>query len=229
MGFIEETTLLGEIFGRFGYLAPFTLLLLCGIGFPLPEEVALIGAGLLLYRGEVEFVQVTLVCAAAILLGDSLPYLLGRRFGMRALRIRWVARILHPERFQRFQRRFEEHGNWAIFGCRFVAGIRIPGYFVAGTMGMPYGRFLLLDTLGVVLSVPISIYLGNLFGGQIERLKDTVKDLHLILAFLVLTLVVVMVVKGRRGRAAAQAARAAAEASGETSDEPPKDPTRDAG
>ena len=42
-------------------------------------------------------------------------------------------------------RRFEAHGNWATFFCRFVAGIRIPGYFVAGTMGMTYRRFLLLE------------------------------------------------------------------------------------
>lgn len=191
---------LGEVFGQFGYLAPFVLLLLCGIGFPLPEEVALIGAGILLHRGQVEFVRVTLVCAAAILLGDSLPYFLGRRYGMRALEIRWVARFLHPERFQRFRRRFEEHGNWTTFACRFVAGVRIPGYFVAGTMGMRYSRFLLLDSLGVLLTVPASIYLGKLFGGQVERLKETVHDLHLILAFLVLTLVLVLIVRAVRRR-----------------------------
>ena len=79
-----------------------------------------------------------------------------------------------------------------------MAGVRIPGYFVAGTMGMRYGRFLLLDTIGVLLTVPASIYLGKLFGGQIERLKETVHDLHLILAFLVLTLVLVLVVRARR-------------------------------
>jgi membrane protein DedA with SNARE-associated domain len=189
---------LGEVFGQFGYLAPFVLLLLCGIGFPLPEEVALIGAGILLHGGQVEFVRVTLVCAAAILLGDSLPYFLGRRYGMRALELPWVARVLHPERFQRFRKRFEEHGNWTTFACRFVAGVRIPGYFVAGTMGMRYSRFLLLDTLGVILTVPASIYLGKLFGGQVERLKETVHDLHLILAFLVLALVLVLIVRARR-------------------------------
>ncbi len=191
---------LGQIFGEFGYLAPFVLLLLCGVGFPLPEEVALIGAGILLHRGEVEFVRVTAVCAAAILLGDSLPYWLGRRYGMRALEIPWVGRVLHPERFQRFRRRFEEHGNWTTFACRFVAGVRIPGYFIAGTMGMRYARFLLLDLFGVVLTVPASIYLGKVFGGQIERLKETVHDLHLILAFLVLALVLVLLVRSRRAR-----------------------------
>ncbi len=207
MLFIDVTTTLGNVFGEAGYLAPFVTLLLCGIGAPLPEEVALIGAGILYYRGEVEFLPVVLVCAAAILIGDSFPYWLGRRYGMNALKIRWVARVLHPERFARMQRRFEEHGNWATFACRFVAGVRIPGYFMAGTMGMRYARFLLLDLIGIVVSVPASIYLGKLFGANIERLKDTVHDLHLILAFLVLTLVLVLLVRARRTRLDAIAAR----------------------
>jgi membrane protein DedA with SNARE-associated domain len=210
---LDVSNTLGHVFGEFSYLAPFVVLLLCGIGFPLPEEVTLIGAGLLLHRGEVEFLPIVLVCSLAILLGDSIPYWLGRRYGMNALRIRWVARLLHPERFQRLQVRFEEHGNWATFACRFFAGIRIPGYFIAGTMGMRYVRFLALDLLGIAVSVPASIYLGRVFGRNVERLKETVHDLHLILAFLVLTLVLILLVRARRTRldAAAGAARRSSE------------------
>src|SRR5688572_5962720 len=131
------------------YMGPFLGLLLCGLGLPLPEEAFLLPAGVLLHRGEVEFVPITLLCSIAILLGDSIPFFLGRRYGMRALEIAWVARVLHPERFQRFRRRFDAHGNWAVFGCRFLPMLRIPGYFVAGTMGMRYTRLLLLDGLGV--------------------------------------------------------------------------------
>lgn len=198
MAFLDETTALGEIFGEFGYLAPFVVLLLCGVGLPLPEEVSLIGAGILVYRGEVEFLPIVAVCSAAILIGDSIPYWLGRRYGMSALQIPWVAKIIHPERFSRFQARFEEHGNWAIFACRFVAGIRLPGYFLAGAMRMTYPRFLLLDSLGVLISVPVSIYLGRLFGGEVDKLKDKVHDIHLILAFLVIAMALILLVRSRR-------------------------------
>jgi len=200
MGLVDEATLLGEIFGEFGYLAPFVVLLLCGLGLPLPEEVTLIGAGILVHRGQVDFLVIVVVCSVAILIGDSVPFLLGRKYGMNALRIRWVARIVHPERFSRLQARFEEHGNWATFACRFFAGIRIPGYFVAGTMGMRYSRFLLLDAMGVLVSVPISIYLGKVFGGEVDRLKESVHDIHLILAFLVLSMALILLVRARRSR-----------------------------
>jgi membrane protein DedA with SNARE-associated domain len=204
MLFLDFTTRLQEIAQDFSYMGPFLGLLLCGLGLPLPEEAFLIPAGILLHKGQVEFVPITLLCSAAILLGDSIPYFLGRRYGMNALEIPWVARVLHPERFQRFRRRFEAHGNWAVFGCRFLPMLRIPGYFVAGMLGMRYSRLLLLDGLGVLLSVPASIYLGKLFGGQIERLKETVHDLHLILGVLVVVLLILLVIRVRWARASSR-------------------------
>ena len=220
MALLEQTTFLGEIFGEFSYLGPFVVLLLCGVGLPLPEEVTLIGSGLLLYREEVEFLPIVGVCSAAILLGDSIPYWLGRRYGTSALEIRWVRRVLHPERMVRLRKRFREHGNWTTFGCRFFAGIRLPGYFIAGTMGMTYPRFLLLDTLGVLISVPASIYLGKLFGGQVDTLKDRVHDMHLILAFLALSLILILVVRRRKRPGAVTAAAEAARAESQGPPEP---------
>jgi len=198
MFLLESPEYLIHLFEDFSYIGPFVVLLLCGIGLPLPEEVTLIGAGILLHQEKVEFAPIAAVCALAILMGDSCPYFLGRRYGLSALKIRGIRTILHPERFARFKGRFERHGNWAVFLCRFFAGFRIPGYFVAGMMRMPYGRFLALDSLGVFLSVPISIWLGKLFGGQIERLEERVTDLNMILGFLVASLVVVLLVSGMR-------------------------------
>jgi membrane protein DedA with SNARE-associated domain len=199
---------LQEVFGRFHYLAPFVVLLLCGVGLPLPEEVTLLASGLLLHQGEVEFVPIVLVCSVAILLGDSVPFWLGRRYGMNALKVRWVRRIIHPERFSRLEKHFQRHGNWAVFMCRFFAGVRIPGYFMAGTMRMGYGRFLLLDVLGVLLSVPASIWLGKVFADQIDRLHKSYRQLHLVLAFAVVTLVIVLVVRARSRKAAQQPSQA---------------------
>ncbi len=199
---LEKVT---EKFGDHHYLGPFIFLLLCGLGFPSPEEVALLYSGVQLYLGNVDFLKITLVCSAAILLGDSLPYWLGRHYGLAALKLRWVARLLHPERFAKLERRFASHGNWAIFTCRFLPGLRIPGYFVAGTMRMSFWRFILLDSLGVLLSVPASIYLGKLFGSKLDELKDKVHELHIWLPFGALAIVLIVVGRGwlkRRERAA---------------------------
>lgn len=190
-----------QVFEHLPYLGPFLVLLLCGIGLPLPEEVTLIGSGILVHRGEAEFIPIIVVCSIAILLGDSIPFYLGRKYGKRLVRFPIIAKVLHPERFSRVEKRFLEHGTWATFVCRFLPGIRIPGYFIAGTLKMKYSRFILLDAVGVLISVPISIYLGQLFAENIDRLKETMVDLHLILGFLVLALAIIVIMLTRRNRA----------------------------
>jgi membrane protein DedA with SNARE-associated domain len=196
---------LNEFTDRFNYLGPFAVLLLCGVGLPLPEEVTLIASGLLLYQGKVDFIPISLVCSAAILLGDTIPYVLGRRMGPRAVEHRWVARVLHPERFAIVERKFHEHGSWLIFTCRFLPGIRIPAYFTAGTLGMGYLRFLILDALGVMISVPTSIWIAMKFGGQVEKMQAQMENFHLLVSFAlvaVLAIVIFRVVHRRRARQA---------------------------
>ncbi|MEM7309080.1 MAG: DedA family protein [Planctomycetota bacterium] len=205
---LEDPEFLSRFFGEFGYLAPFVVLLLCGVGLPLPEEVSLIGSGVLVHQGRVEYIPVTIVCSIAILLGDSAPFWAGRRYGLAALKVNWVKRVVHPERFARIQERFEEHGNWATFAFRFFAGVRIPGYFVAGMMGMSYPRFVALDAAGVLISVPISIWLGMLFADQIDTLHAKMEDFHLLLAFLAISFALILLLRGRAKRASAKSREA---------------------
>lgn len=188
---------------RFNYLGPFVVLLLCGVGLPLPEEVTLIASGLLLFQKKVDFIPISIVCSAAILLGDSIPYLIGRRMGPRALEHRWVARILHPERFALVEQKFKDHGSWVVFTCRFLPGIRIPAYFTAGTLGMGYFRFIILDALGVMISVPTSIWIAYKFGDQVDKIQDEMGNFHLLVSFAlvaVLAIVLFRVVHRRRAR-----------------------------
>jgi len=192
------------LFERFNYVGPFLVLLLCGLGLPLPEEVTLIGSGVLLYHGQVAFAPITVVCAIAILLGDSIPYWLGRRYGPEALNVRWVRRVLHPERFALIEQRFAEHGNWVVFTCRFLPGIRLPGYFTAGTLGMRYWRFMLLDALGVLISVPTSIWLAKLGASHVQ---ERMKGLHLLLAFILVSVLLMVLVRARVRRRTLQVER----------------------
>ena len=183
--------------GNFHYLGPFLVLVLCGVGLPIPEEVTLIGCGVLVHEGLVGFQDISVVCAAAILIGDAVPFFLGRHYGEATLRLSWIRWILHPERMLRIRRRFAEHGDWVIFSLRFLPGVRVGGYFTVGMMGVRYPRFLLLDALGVLISVPASIYLGKIFAGQIEVLEERLGGLSLLLAF---TLLSVLIILGARSR-----------------------------
>lgn len=204
-----------QLIERSHYLGPALVLFLCGLGLPLPEEVTLIASGLLLYQGKVSFIPITLVCSVAIIAGDTVPYFLGRRYGLKALENRWVARVLHPERFAIVEGKFHKHGSGVVFMCRFLPGIRIPAYFTAGTLGMSYPRFLLLDALGVMISVPTSIYLAMLFGGKVEELEEQMDHFNLILAFALVAVVGIVIFRMLHRRRHQQATAMRSEETGE--------------
>ena len=164
-----------EYFSEFGYLAPFTVLLRCGFGFPVPEEVTMLGSGFLLYEGRVEALPVVGVCFVATLMGDSVPYWLGRLWGQKALTYKIVRKVLHAERLRTIEERFHRTGVRAVFACRFLPGLRLPAWFTAGTLGMSYPRFIATDAAGAAIMTPIFVFLGYASGEKIAELKDTVE------------------------------------------------------
>ncbi|MEM8712726.1 MAG: DedA family protein [Planctomycetota bacterium] len=191
---IEAQSSLSGFFSEFGYLAPFTILLLCGFGLPIPEEVTMLGSGFLLYQGRVELLPILGVCFVATLLGDSIPYWLGRRFGRRALRVRSVRRALNPARIRTLERRFRSGGNKTVFLCRFIPGLRLPAWFTAGSLGMPYPRFLAVDGLGAAIMTPLFVLLGRASGEKIAELETSVENLTQILGFVVIAIGVVVLI-----------------------------------
>jgi membrane protein DedA with SNARE-associated domain len=153
-----------------GYPAIVAILLLCGLGLPVPEEMTLIGSGYLAYRYPdlMDWRVASAVCVAGILLGDTVIYSLGRRFGNSVLRLPIIRHELTPARLAKFDAYFERYGMRAIFLARFLMGVRLAAYFVAGRQRMEYWRFLLLDLAGAALTGPTSVFLGYHFGGELE-------------------------------------------------------------
>ena len=143
------------------YVAMAGILLLCGLGLPLPEEVTLIGSGLLVGWGDADFLYASIACIAGILAGDSVIFGLGYMFGVRFLRSRPMRFLLSSRRQRRVGRFFRKHGSKAVFFARFFAGVRIGVYAYAGSQRMSWWRFLSLDFVGALLSGPISIWIGK--------------------------------------------------------------------
>src|SRR6186997_903293 len=53
------------------------ILLLCGLGLPIPEDISLIAAGYFSWKGVLNVHKAFLVCLAAVLGGDTMAFLMG--------------------------------------------------------------------------------------------------------------------------------------------------------
>jgi len=134
------------------------VLITCGLGVPLPEDVPLIAGGWLIGRsGSLPLMMVTGL--AGILIGDSIIFHAGQTYGERLLDTR-LGRHIPGEQVQRIIALFEKHGPKFIMAARFVPGLRAVTYFVAGSTGVPYWKFITFDGLAACVSAPAWVYLG---------------------------------------------------------------------
>ncbi|NLD09928.1 MAG: DedA family protein, partial [Xanthomonadaceae bacterium] len=103
---------LEPIFIDYGYVAVFIVLLLCGFGVPIPEDVTLVAGGVIAGLGHANPHIMVVVGLAGVLIGDGVMFLAGRIFGYRILRLKWGARIITRKRYIRVKALFTKYGNW---------------------------------------------------------------------------------------------------------------------
>jgi membrane protein DedA with SNARE-associated domain len=163
------TGLVSHYIQHFTYVGLFCVLLLCGLGLPLPEDLALLAGGFLVHRGVTELPMTLAVSLLGVVAGDNWLFYIGRRFGTGLVSYFQVGRPSSQAQIGRLKEFMHRHGNRAIFYARFLAGLRALIYLTAGSLGFSPGSFVLYDLLGALISVPIVVSLGYLFGGQIEQ------------------------------------------------------------
>lgn len=153
--------LLTTLFTDYGYAAVFLVLLLCGFGLPVPEDITLVAGGIISGLGHADVNKMFAVGMAGVLIGDGTMFVMGRLFGERVLSWPLVARFMTPERYRAVQDKFSQYGNRVLFVARFLPGLRSPIFLTAGmTRRIPFWRFLLMDGFAALISVPIWVYLG---------------------------------------------------------------------
>ncbi|EEG10497.1 SNARE associated Golgi protein [Pseudogulbenkiania ferrooxidans 2002] len=161
--YMDILQILLDFFTGYGYLAVFLVLLACGCGVPIPEDITLVAGGIISGLGFANVDWMVAVGMAGVLFGDGLMFALGHHYGHRVLRFKPIARILTQERFAAVQEKFDKYGNWVLFVARFLPGLRSPIFITAGmTRRVPYWRFLLMDGFAALISVPVWVYLGYL-------------------------------------------------------------------
>jgi membrane protein DedA with SNARE-associated domain len=147
-----------------------------GLGAPIPEEVAIVGAGIWAATHGAEYPLyrwlMLPVCITGVIIADMLLYGIGRRYGTRLLEWRWTSRFVPSEKRQRIERNFHRYGvNILVFG-RLLPGIRTPLFLTAGIMRLSIARFLLADGIGAIVGNSLLFFLAFWFGDQFKELVD---------------------------------------------------------
>lgn len=153
---------LESFFLQYGYAAVFSVLIACGFGVPIPEDITLVTGGIISGLGYTDPHIMVAVGIAGVLAGDGLVFAAGRLWGDNIMRFRFIARVMTPQRYAQVEEKFEKYGNWVLFVARFLPGLRTAVFVTAGiSRKVSYLRFILMDGLAALISVPVWIYLGE--------------------------------------------------------------------
>ncbi len=205
---------LTDLSGSVAYAIIFGILVACGLGLPLPEDIPLVAAGYLVWDGTLSVWGTLLVTLTGVLIGDTILFWLGRKFGMKLLDPRRKKPFFPPDRVHRVKAYFRKYGEKIVFFARFVAGFRAVAFFMAGAMKMPYQHFILFDGLAALVSVPIWIGLGyglgHYFGDEISQILANLRNFKT--GFSILVGVALLIFAVKMFRRYQQAKKAAAKA-----------------
>ena len=153
---------------RFGLVAVFLALILTPLGLPIPEDVSLAAAGVLVANGHAPYWAAWLVGYVGVLGGDIIAYFMGRRVGLHPQG--FIGRLVGPEDIERIERFYKRYGPWAIVIARQFPGMRMPAFFFAGASGISLPRFLAFDGSAALITTTVFTLLGLWFADRIDWL-----------------------------------------------------------
>lgn len=158
-----------EVVGNWSYLGLLLVLLAAGMGLPLPEDIPLILAGFLVSRGNGDLFLMMLTGLAGVIIGDSILFCLGHRYGPGIVEHRWFRRFAKPWLIERARQKYENHGAKILFAARFMPGLRAVLFLTAGVFRVPYWKFITFDGTAALISVPVWIWAGWKFSSKIQE------------------------------------------------------------
>lgn len=162
----------------------FGILLLCGFGLPIPEDITLIICGYTTYHLNIDghlgngwqLVGYAIAMSlAGVLIGDATMFTLGARLGPRLLVRRPFSTLLGGGRHEKAVEFLSKRGPQVLFSARFMPGLRSAVFFTSGTLGIRLRTFLFYDGMAALLSVPALVGCSWYFGAEIHMVEQWAK------------------------------------------------------
>jgi membrane protein DedA with SNARE-associated domain len=176
---------------QFPYLGMFALLLLGGMGLPIPEDATLILCGILMATAAVKPIPALVTVYTGLLIADLSLHFIGRKFGRQILTHRRFRKLITPKRLSELERKFNRWGIFIILVGRHLAGLRAQIFLVSGVLKMSLLKFFLADAFSSLITMALMIGAGYIGGNSLKVLrKDLSRIEHWGIVLLIAALIV---------------------------------------
>jgi membrane protein DedA with SNARE-associated domain/rhodanese-related sulfurtransferase len=170
-----------DLIDKYGVVLVFFNVLALSLGLPVPAmpTLILVGAGLAMQPETMwlPLLGVLAVSVAASLVGDSVWFYAGRRYGNRTLQTLCRLSLSRDTCMKRTERFYGRFGIRVLSVAKFVPGLSMVSVPMAGAMQASLPPFLRYDGLGAALWAGLGLGLGVVFSNQVETVIDTLSQL----------------------------------------------------
>lgn len=149
-----------------------------------PGTSLLIAAGALMAADALPYAPIVTGAVAGAVLGDTVSFWIGQRFGAGIGRIWPFTR--NPELLPSGIRFFARHGGKSVFIGRFFGPMRAVIPLAAGIMRMPRDRFWLANVASALVWAPMLLFVGDTVGDVGDSLIGSANTVLLVFAGLTL-------------------------------------------
>ncbi len=179
----DFASLIGSEDGIFLHWCIFISLILGGFGLPIPEDLPVLLAGIVIAKGAVPLSSMALVCYAGVIIADLMIYGIGYKLGPRLVSYGTHSPFLPSvtkERVEKIREGLRKRRFLCIFIGRHLFPIRSVTFLTAGALRIPFLEFLISDLLAGFISIGLMLSLGMYLGEQItpEMFNYVGDELH---------------------------------------------------
>ena len=168
------------------YALIFFLFIATGLGLPIPEELVLLVLGYLSAYDILTPVYALMISFVAVIVSDNLGYFIGK------YNKKFIQRFIAKKRFKLAKDHMRQHGKKTLFLSRFICGLRVLFPIVAGSVGIPWKTFIVIDLSAILILVPTFFSLGYYFSSYIDSLGKFIVTLDRIVLAVVIALCVLL-------------------------------------
>ena len=183
---------------QFGYIGIFIMMFLESTFFPFPSEVAMIPAGYLAAKGDMNLIMAIVVGTLGSLMGALFNYYLAKKYGRKGVLRFGKYFFFTEEKLEKMEAFFVNHGSFSTFVARLIPGVRQLVSLPAGLSRMPLDKFSLHTTLGAGIWVTVLVLLGYFLGENEALIKEYLHQIVLVTLSIIAIATVIYVYMHKR-------------------------------
>ncbi|MEK7632025.1 MAG: DedA family protein [Patescibacteria group bacterium] len=190
---MSEPSFIANAFASYGLVGVWFIVAFEAFEFvgSLPIGPFIVFLGGLASQGSISVVALWLTVYTAVVFGDNMGFLVGRKFG-RPILYKFGTKLLKQSSIDKAERFFLRYGAVAVFFTRFIfATIAAPLNVLVGASDLKWKKFFIAGALGQAGWASIYVFLGYYFGKQIGGYVAFINEADVV-SLLIITVVAML-------------------------------------